>query len=57
MGENEASSQILERVQKDLGEKSLADLEKFTIKISLKNLSREEKIQEASKPLYLKRYE
>ncbi|UCE95150.1 MAG: hypothetical protein JSV51_05275 [Candidatus Bathyarchaeota archaeon] len=57
MGENEASSQILERVQKDLGEKNLADLEKFTIKISLKNLSREEKIQEASKPLYLKRYE
>ncbi len=31
--------------------------EQMTVKISLKETTREERMQEASKPLYLKRYE
>ena len=31
--------------------------EQITVKISLKETTREERMQEASKPLYLKRYE
>jgi len=33
------------------------DLEKLEVKMSFKVMTREERIQEANKPLYLKRYE
>jgi hypothetical protein len=53
-----ASSQVFEEIeQKFATEKSHRDLEKLTVKISLKDLTQEMKIQEASKPLYLRRYE
>ncbi len=52
------SSQVFAEIDKDLkGEESPPDLEKLAIKISLKDMTLEERIQEASKPLYLKRYE
>ena len=38
-------------------EKEHVDWEKLEAKMSFKVMTREEKIQEASKPLYLKRYE
>jgi len=38
-------------------EKSHRDLDKLTIKMRLEDMTLERKIQEASKPLYLKRYE
>jgi hypothetical protein len=38
-------------------EKSHTDLDKLPIKIRLEDMTLERKIQEASKPLYLKRYE
>jgi hypothetical protein len=38
-------------------EKERVDWEKLEAKMSFKVMTREEKIQEASKPLYLKRYE
>jgi len=38
-------------------EKEHVDWEKLEAKMSFKVMTREEKIQEASKPLYLRRYE
>jgi len=38
-------------------EEGHVDLEKLEVKMNFKVMTREEKIQEASKPLYLKRYE
>jgi hypothetical protein len=37
-------------------ERNITDLEKL-VKISLRESSQEERVQEASKPLYLRRYE
>ena len=51
------SSQLFEDVENDFEvEKNSPDLERL-IKISLRDSSQEERIQEASKPLYLRRYE
>jgi len=38
-------------------EEGHVDLKKLEVKMNFKVMTREEKIQEASKPLYLKRYE
>lgn len=52
------SSQVFEGIEPIVeAEKSHGDMDKLTIKISLKDMTLEQKIQEASKPLYLKRYE
>ena len=52
------SSQVFEEIEKSFeAERSYVDPEEPTVKISLKDMTQEEKIQEASKPLYLKRYE
>lgn len=52
------SSQVFEKIEKSFkAERSYADSEEPTVKISLKDMTQEEKIHEASKPLYLKRYE
>jgi len=51
------SSHLLEEAESCLeAERATADLEKL-VKISLKDRSQEERILEASKPLYLRRYE
>jgi len=52
------SSQVFKKIEESLeAEGSYADSEESTVKISLKDMTQEEKIQEAGKPLYLKRYE
>ncbi len=51
-------SQVFEKIEQNLEvEKDHVDLEKLPFKIRFKDITQEEKIQEASKPLYLKRYE
>lgn len=50
--------QVFKEIEQKLeAEKSCKDLEKLTVKISLKDTTHEWRMQEASKPLYLKRYE
>lgn len=52
-----SSSQLFEDVENCFEvEKTSPDLERL-IKISLKDISQEERVLEASKPLYLRRYE
>lgn len=52
------TSQVFEEIKGNpKAEKNHIDLEQLTAKMSLKDMTQEEKIQEASKPLYLKRYE
>ncbi len=49
---------MLDEIEQKLETKNgLIDLEKLTARISLKDRIQEMKMQEASKPLYLKRYE
>ena len=51
------SSQLFEDVENCFEvKKNSSDLERL-IKISLRDSSQEERVQEASKPLYLRRYE
>lgn len=58
MREKKTVPQVFEEIEQKLEtEKSHIDLEKFTAKINLKDITQEMRIQEASKPLYLKRYE
>ncbi|MFP3984801.1 MAG: hypothetical protein ACLFU9_02370 [Candidatus Bathyarchaeia archaeon] len=58
MKEKKASLQIFKEIERNLGAKnSDVVLEKLVVKISLNDMTTEEKIREASKPLYLKRYE
>jgi len=48
----------LKEIEENLkAEKEHVDWEKLEAKMSFKVMTREEKIQEASKPLYLRRYE
>lgn len=50
--------QVFKEIEQKLqAEKSCTDFEKLTVKISLKDTTQEWRMQEASKPLYLKRYE
>ncbi|MGB9134335.1 MAG: hypothetical protein WCC63_01940 [Candidatus Bathyarchaeia archaeon] len=57
MRRKKTSPQLFEDIENCLeAEKNTADLEKL-VKISLRDSSQEERIQEASKPLYLRRYE
>jgi len=51
-----SSSQLLEGIRNSFEAEKNSVLEKL-VKISLRDISQEERIQEASKPLYLKRYE
>jgi len=52
------SSQLCEDVENCFEvEENSPDLERLVTKISLRDSSQEERIQEASKPLYLRRYE
>ena len=58
MSGKKTSTQVFEEIEQNLRAKeNRVELEKLTVKISIKDLTQEEKIQEASKPLYLKRYE
>lgn len=58
MSKKKTDPLVLEAIKKGLtAEKGLLDLEELTVKINLRDITREEKIQEASRPLYLKRYE
>lgn len=53
-----ASVQVFEEIKQCLeAERTEAKLEKAVIKISLRDMTQRERMQEASKPLYLKRYE
>jgi len=56
--EKKTNSQLLEEIKRNITakENNIA-LEKLQVKISLQDITLEERIQEASKPLYLKRYE
>lgn len=58
MKEKKTNSQLLEEIKRNITakENNIA-LEKLQVKISLQDITLEERIQEASKPLYLKRYE
>ena len=52
------SVQLIEKIKKEIKtERNYVDVQEQTVKISLKDMTQEEKIQEAIKPLYLKRYE
>lgn len=52
------SSQVFEEIEQVLKvEENHISLEKLSAKISLQDITREERMQEASKPLFLKRYE
>lgn len=52
------SVQLIEKIEQNLKtEKNYVDAQEQTVKISLKDMTQEERIQEAIKPLYLKRYE
>jgi hypothetical protein len=56
--EKKTNTQLLEEIKRNItAEESNVALEKLQAKISLQDITLEEKIQEASKPLYLKRYE
>ncbi|MFQ6068587.1 MAG: hypothetical protein ACE5KD_03490 [Candidatus Bathyarchaeia archaeon] len=58
MNVKKTAPQVFEEIEQNLvAEKEFIDLERITVKISLNDMTREEKIKEASKPLYLKRYE
>ncbi|UCB59901.1 MAG: hypothetical protein JSW72_07225 [Candidatus Bathyarchaeota archaeon] len=58
MREKKRGPQMLDEIEQKLETKNgLIDLEKLTDRISLKDRIQEMKMQEASKPLYLKRYE
>lgn len=58
MREKKRGPQMLDEIEQKLETKNgLIDLEKLTARISLKDRIQEMKMQEASKPLYLKRYE
>lgn len=51
-------SQMLKEIKQSLeAEKDHVSLEKLEAKISIRDMTLEERVQEASKPLYLKRYE
>lgn len=50
-------SQVFEEIKTDIETERSKALENIAVKISLKDINPEERIQEASKPLYLKRYE
>jgi hypothetical protein len=53
-----ANSQALEEIEAKLEtKKHYLDIEHLSTKISIRDITFEEKIQEACKPLYLKRYE
>jgi len=52
------SVQLIEKIEQNLKtEKNYIDVQEQIVKISLKDLTQEEKMREAIKPLYLKRYE
>lgn len=58
MSVKKMSSQVFEEIEKNFeAKRSYVYPKEPTVKISLKDMTQEEKIQEASKPLYLKRYE
>ncbi len=58
MSKKKADALVLDAIKKSLtAEKGLIDFEELTVKIRLKDITKEEKIQEASRPLYLRRYE
>jgi len=52
------SVQLIEKIKQEIEtERNYMDAQEHTVKISLKDMTQEEKIQEAIKPLYLNRYE
>jgi hypothetical protein len=50
------NSELLEEIETDPTAQACEDIDRL-VKISLRDLSHEERINEASKPLYLRRYE
>lgn len=57
MRAKKASSQVFADIESKLEIESNSCLEKLVVKMSLKDMTQAERMQEASKPLYLKRYE
>ncbi len=58
MKKKKVKSQVLEEIEQHLEtEKVVMGLEKLPVRISLRDMTLEERMQEASKPLYLKRSE
>jgi len=52
------SVQLVEKIKQEIKtERNLVNAQKQIVKISLKDMTQEEKIREAIKPLYLNRYE
>ncbi len=51
------SPQLSERIESIIETEEPVDLDRLTIKISLKDITLQERVHEASKPLYLRRYE
>jgi len=47
---------MIEKIEQN-PEENIVDLEKLAVKFSIRDITHQEKMQEASKPLYLKRYE
>ncbi|UCH31862.1 MAG: hypothetical protein JSV05_00185 [Candidatus Bathyarchaeota archaeon] len=51
-------SQVLEEIDaKPHSEERYLNVQRFSAKIDIRDITPEQKMQEASKPLYLKRYE
>lgn len=50
-------SQVTEEIKTDAEAKSSVALDKMVVEMNLKDVKYEDRIQDASKPLYLKRYE
>lgn len=58
MSGKKTSSQVLEEIKQNIkAGNGHIDLEQLTVKISLRDMTQEERMQEASRPLYLRRYE
>ncbi len=51
------SPQLSERIESIVETEEPVGLDRLTIKISLKDITLQERVHEASKPLYLRRYE
>lgn len=58
MSRKKMTYQVLEEIEQQVQvESNETDLERLAVKISLRDMTQQEKIQDASRPLYLKRYE
>ncbi|UCG36520.1 MAG: hypothetical protein JSV64_07950 [Candidatus Bathyarchaeota archaeon] len=58
MREKKTSTELLTKIQEEIeADTNLVDWTDIATKIRVKNMTQKERMQEARKPLYLKRYE